>query len=287
MANQTSGEAILMAALSTLPPAQLSDLTNSISTLFRRRHCRLSSVLSSPTLFSLTLHHLHSLSLHHKSLLIARHLLYNLILLKNSMQGASAAAATPLYPSASMKLRDLDAVLLLLLLCEIHQHDSRELLETPPSQWRILLHNHVSANILNLSRFGGFSACEVLNEYIEMVAKCSSFVNVMACGGELGKAGTGVAAAAAAVVALPSVAVSAGGECVICKEETKEGREVCELPCGHYFHWMCILRWLRKRNTCPCCRYRLPTDDVRREIDRVFEDLARIAGGVDGGCFCT
>ncbi|XP_073036866.1 E3 ubiquitin-protein ligase SGR9, amyloplastic-like [Primulina eburnea] len=277
MANQT----IIMAALSTLSPPQLSDLTNSISAIFRHHHRRQSYLLSSPTLFSLTLRHLRSLSLHHKSLLIARHLLYNLTLLKNSMQGA-AAAATPLNSSAPMKLRDLDAVLLLLLLCELHQHDGQQLLETPPSQWRILLCNHVSRKILNLSGFGGFSSFEVLNEYVQIVAKCSNFVNVLGCGGELGKAGTSAAAAAAAVVALPSVEVSAGGECVICKDEIKEGREVCELPCGHYFHWMCILRWLRNKNTCPCCRYRLPTDDARREIDRIFEDLARI-----GGCFCT
>ncbi|KZV35075.1 hypothetical protein F511_04380 [Dorcoceras hygrometricum] len=280
MANQPSGEAIIVAVLSALPPPQLSDLANCISALFRRRQLRLSYLLSSPTLFSLTLRHLHSLSLCHKSLLIARYLLYNLSLLRNSMQNA---AATPsMYSFARMKLRDLDAVLLLLLLCELHQHDSQRLIETPPSQWRILLRNHVSCKILNLSEFGGFSTFEVLNEYVELVAKCSNFVNVMmGCGGEmgLGKAETEVAAAAAAVVALPSVEVSAVGECVICKEEIMEGREVCELPCGHYFHWTCILRWLGKTNTCPCCRYRLPTDDVRREIDRIFEDLARMGDG--------
>lgn len=114
-------------------------------------------------------------------------------------------------------------------------------------------------------------------------------VNLMGCGGGGGggggeeKQGREEAASAAAVVALPSVEVSGGGECVICKEEMNKGREVCELPCGHLFHWICILRWLKKRNTCPCCRRRLPTDDVRGEIERLLEELAVVGGGGRGG----
>ncbi|KAB2622253.1 nuclear localization sequence-binding protein-like [Pyrus ussuriensis x Pyrus communis] len=87
-------------------------------------------------------------------------------------------------------------------------------------------------------------------------------------------AGREVAASPAVVVSLPSVVVSGGGsECVICKEEMREDRDVCELPCRHLFHWMCILRWLRKRNTCPCCRFTLPTEDVFGEIQRLWEIL--------------
>lgn len=102
-------------------------------------------------------------------------------------------------------------------------------------------------------------------------------------GGE--KEGKEVAAAPAVVVALPSVDVKCGGggECVICKEDMREGREVCELPCGHLFHWMCILPWLRKRNTCPCCRFRLPADDVFGEIERLWELLVKISScNLDG-----
>ncbi|KAI3447637.1 hypothetical protein Pfo_004302 [Paulownia fortunei] len=275
-----STETIIMAALSTLPPSHLSHLTLYISALFHRNLRRLTSLLSSPTLFSLALRHLQSLSLHHKSLLIARHLLSNLTLLKHFIQNNTAATPPPqLYSAACMKLRDLDAVLLLLLLCELHQHD-RELLDTPPSWWRVILCDYVSNSMLRLSSFGGCSSGEVMIQYIESVGRCWNLVNVMGCGGGgEGKEGKEAPASPVAVVALPTVEMSGGGECVICKEEMEEGREVCELPCSHLFHWMCILRWLKKRNTCPCCRHRLPTDDVRREIERLLEDLTRIGGG--------
>ncbi|CBI32642.3 unnamed protein product, partial [Vitis vinifera] len=90
---------------------------------------------------------------------------------------------------------------------------------------------------------------------------------------ELGKF---VGASTASVVALPSVEVSDGGvECVICKEEMRQGRDVCELPCEHLFHWMCILPWLVKRNTCPCCRFQLPSDDVFAEIERLWDVVVK------------
>ncbi|GFQ00909.1 E3 ubiquitin-protein ligase sgr9 amyloplastic [Phtheirospermum japonicum] len=274
-----STETIIIAALSTLSSPHLSHLTHSISAVHHRHLCRLAAILSSPTLFSLSLRHLQSLSLHHKSLLIARHLLSNLNLLKSHF---SPAATPPCSAARVTKLRDLDAVLLLLLLCELHHHD-REFLDTPPSRWRSTLGGYVSDSILRLSSFGGCSNGEILIQFIESVRRCWNLVNVMGFG-EGSKGGSEEAASPAAVVALPSVeVVGGGGECVICKEEMVKGREVCELPCGHLFHWVCILRWLRKTNTCPCCRRRLPTDDVRREIERSLEDFARIGGGGGGG----
>ena len=125
----------------------------------------------------------------------------------------------------------------------------------------------------------------VLIPYVEMVGRCMRLVGSLGCvgGGEDKEVGE-VAAAAAAVVALPAVEVAVGGrECVICKEEMRVGRDVCELPCQHLFHWMCILPWLRKRNTCPCCRFRLPSDDVVGEIQRLWEVLVKMGGKECGG----
>ncbi|KAI8556471.1 hypothetical protein RHMOL_Rhmol05G0255500 [Rhododendron molle] len=272
----TSTETTILAALSTLPPPQLSHLTHLISSLSHRHRCRLSSLLSSPTLFSLTLHHLHSLSLPQKSLLVARHLLSSLSLLTHSLQPTT----TPPPPPATANLRHLDSALLLLLLCEIRQHDPQSLSSTPLPGWRSTLTNYVSDTILTISTIP-MSPNEIVIHYIETIAKCRRFVGVMGCGG--GKAGREVAASVAAVVALPSVSGVVGRECVICKEDMREGRDVCELPCDHLFHWICILPWLKKRNTCPCCRYRLPTDDVYGEIERLWEVVVKVGCGGGAG----
>ncbi|RDX81830.1 E3 ubiquitin-protein ligase SGR9, amyloplastic, partial [Mucuna pruriens] len=255
----------IMTALTTLSPSQFSDLTHSILTATHHHHRRLSSLLSSPTLFSLTLHRLHSLSLPQKTLLVARHLLSSLHLL----------TATSPPPSTATRQRDLDAALLLLLLCQTHNHNP-EALETPFSEWRKNLINLFRDSFLTLS-FAPLGACAgtVLIPFVENVARCWRLVCALDCGG--GKEVGEVAASAAMVVALPSVEVSVGGrECVICKEEMRIGRDVCELPCQHLFHWMCILPWLGKRNTCPCCRFRLASDDVFGEIQRLWELLVKM-----------
>ncbi|XAR69011.1 Ubiquitin--protein ligase [Bertholletia excelsa] len=267
-------EATVMAALSTLPPHHFSDLTNSMAALLRRQRRRIATVLSSPALFSLTLHHLHSLSLRQKSFLIARLLLSSLHLLAAHLQPTSASAPPPAAP-----LRDLDAALLLLLLCELRNHDPHAL-NTPLPNWRPAAAKYAAGTALTLS-IAAASESEALIEFVEMVGKCRRFVGTM-----WGKEGGEAAAAVAAVVALPSVEVTGAGiECAICREEMREGRDVCELPCEHLFHWICILPWLRKTNTCPCCRRRLPTDDVIAEIDRLWEVVVETAASnFFGGC---
>ncbi|GMH10112.1 hypothetical protein Nepgr_011953 [Nepenthes gracilis] len=274
-------ESIITAALSTLPPSQLVSLSFSLFSTFHRHHRRLSSLLSSPTLFSHTLNHLYSLPLQKKSLLIARHLLSTLHLLTPFFPPHSA---TPF--SASISRRDLDAALLLLLFCEIRQHDPKLLEASPPADWHRVLTKYFFETLLSLSGIKT-GPSEVLGCFIEILVKCKRLAGAAGCRG--GKARRDVPASAAVVVApLPSVEVGSGGsgECVICREEMAEGREACELPCGHLFHWSCVLRWLTNRNTCPCCRLRLPSDDVSGEIDRLLEGLVRVGRSQLNGDQC-
>lgn len=271
---------VIMAALSTLSPPHLSDLSHSIFSDVHTSRRRLTFILSSPTLFSFTLRHLNSLSLSHKSLLVARFLLSALRRLSRPFQTPSKSF--PHHPStAAVTPRDLDAAVLLLLLCDVRQHNPAAL-ETPITQWRSTLCRIYSDSLLTISGIatGGSGA---IIPYIETVGRCWKFVGfVVSRNG--GKARREVAASPVAVVELPSVAV--GGcmavECVICKEEMNEGRDACQLPCEHLFHWLCILPWLRKRNTCPCCRFQLPTDDIFGEIQRLWDILVKVGSSSDG-----
>ena len=269
----------IMAALSTLSPSHLSDLTHTVLSATNNHHRRLSSVLSSPTLFALTVRYLHTLSLPQKTLLIARHLLSSLHHLTRQFQPNNYIIPPPPPLSTSIRQRELDAVLLLLLLCETQQHNP-EALEASCSDWRLNLSKLFSAKLLTVSSSGiGAFDGAILIPYIEMVTRCWGLMCGLGCGGGGQKEFGEVAASTAAVVALPAVELRVGGgECVICKEEMRVGRDVCELPCQHLFHWMCLLPWLRKRNTCPCCRFRLPSDDVLGEIQRLWEVLVKMGG---------
>lgn len=53
--------------------------------------------------------------------------------------------------------------------------------------------------------------------------------------------------------------------CAICKDSLFVGTVVNRLPCSHLYHPSCILPWLVSRNSCPICRYELPTDDLDYE----------------------
>lgn len=45
-------------------------------------------------------------------------------------------------------------------------------------------------------------------------------------------------------------------QCAICIESYTHGVTVCSLPCGHAYHWDCIVAWLKNGNhMCPICRW--------------------------------
>lgn len=49
--------------------------------------------------------------------------------------------------------------------------------------------------------------------------------------------------------------------CAVCTGEVAVGEKVTRLPCWHYYHGECIVPWLGVKNTCPVCRFELPTDE--------------------------
>ncbi|MCO5570295.1 hypothetical protein L7F22_024013 [Adiantum nelumboides] len=49
--------------------------------------------------------------------------------------------------------------------------------------------------------------------------------------------------------------------CAVCKDVMTFNESAKQLPCLHLYHTGCILPWLDERNSCPVCRYELPTDD--------------------------
>ncbi|XP_004642860.1 E3 ubiquitin-protein ligase RNF181 [Octodon degus] len=83
-------------------------------------------------------------------------------------------------------------------------------------------------------------------------------------------------AAKAVVENLPRTVISSSQadlKCPVCLLEFEEEETVIEMPCHHLFHSNCILPWLSKTNSCPLCRYELPTDDDAYEEHR--RDQAR------------
>ncbi|XP_073282167.1 uncharacterized protein [Primulina huaijiensis] len=78
-------------------------------------------------------------------------------------------------------------------------------------------------------------------------------------------------AAVSFVSSLPQIKIDGQYEnldnlsCAICKECPTVGTVLNQLPCLHLYHPSCILPWLSTRNTCPLCRYELPTDDIDYE----------------------
>jgi hypothetical protein len=49
--------------------------------------------------------------------------------------------------------------------------------------------------------------------------------------------------------------------CSVCLTDINKDQDTILIPCGHLFHNDCITKWLDMNNTCPVCRYELPTDN--------------------------
>lgn len=70
-------------------------------------------------------------------------------------------------------------------------------------------------------------------------------------------------ASESAIEGLKNVEIDVGGElligdCRICLDELMNGVEVTQLPCAHFYHRDCIVKWLETSHLCPLCRYAMP-----------------------------
>ena len=85
-------------------------------------------------------------------------------------------------------------------------------------------------------------------------------VMVSAAAGESLRRLAATAAASGGSVAVSLFRSAATSDCAVCCESYALGDAVISLPCLHVFHEKCVLPWLARRNTCPCCRFELPLD---------------------------
>ena len=63
--------------------------------------------------------------------------------------------------------------------------------------------------------------------------------------------------------------------CSVCLMDIQDGEDTILVPCGHMFHEGCITQWLNIHNSCPVCRFELPTDDAEYEMERNQRNMQR------------
>ncbi|CDY33046.1 BnaA10g12520D [Brassica napus] len=92
--------------------------------------------------------------------------------------------------------------------------------------------------------------------------------SIEASGAGIGRSGN-PPASKSAIESLPRVEISdchisSEANCAVCTEVFEAETEAREMPCKHIFHDDCITPWLSIRNSCPVCRFELPSEPNRR-----------------------
>ena len=60
-------------------------------------------------------------------------------------------------------------------------------------------------------------------------------------------------------------------KCAICLLNYKSSDIIKEIPCKHFYHKICILKWLKTSNICPLCKYDI-TNDIQKYEPQCSED---------------
>lgn len=64
------------------------------------------------------------------------------------------------------------------------------------------------------------------------------------------------------------------GECAVCLCKFEEGDQIRELPCSHFFHRICLDKWLdHQQTTCPLCRLSLIPEETAIRLRRREQEL--------------
>lgn len=88
---------------------------------------------------------------------------------------------------------------------------------------------------------------------------------------------------------LPNVVITAdvvnsdSNSCAVCMNEFEVDSSVKQMPCKHLFHSDCLIPWLQLHNSCPVCRYELPTEDPDYENRRQGGSTEGSSEGGTGG----
>ncbi|KAL0441192.1 UNVERIFIED_CONTAM: E3 ubiquitin-protein ligase RING1 [Sesamum radiatum] len=99
-------------------------------------------------------------------------------------------------------------------------------------------------------------------------------------------------ASKSAVEGLPDIKIteemlaSDSSQCAVCKDSFELNEEAKQMPCKHIYHKDCILPWLELHNSCPVCRYELPTDDPdyeNRRTGQIDDNSNRNSGNTSLG----
>nr|XP_012216897.1 PREDICTED: E3 ubiquitin-protein ligase TRAIP-like isoform X2 [Linepithema humile] len=79
--------------------------------------------------------------------------------------------------------------------------------------------------------------------------------------------------------------------CVICSDLLVPSDDIFNTPCGHIFHFTCLLQWLERSQTCPQCRERTTKHKIHRiyfnfpNNDSFVEDATSLQNKLDNVTF--